>query len=211
MAELAIKHRFRGFFPVVVDVETAGFDPKTCALLEVAMQTVEMDGNGLMHPGELISANIRPFEGSVINESNIAFLKIDPFDPARDLKDETEALTEMFKIIGKQVKKHKCKRAVLVGHNAHFDLDFINAAAARCGLEKKNPFHPFTAFDTASISALVYGQTVLLKACTAAGIAFDESHAHGAVYDTGRECELFCAACNRFTLYAGLPPTYPED
>ncbi|MGN0916279.1 MAG: exonuclease domain-containing protein [Succinivibrio sp.] len=199
-----LKYRFREFLPVIVDVETAGFDPKVNALIEVSMMTVKFDENGYLIPDEQFSANIRPFEGSVINESNIAFLKIDPFDESRDLKTEEEALLPMFKSISKKIKQHKCKRAVLVGHNGHFDLGFILAAAERLKT-KKCPFHPFSVIDTGSLSMLMYGQSVLVKACLAAGIGFDMENAHGAAYDTRKECELFCAIYNRFTRFIGLP------
>ena len=33
--------RFRGFYPVVIDVETAGFNAKTDALLEIAAITLK--------------------------------------------------------------------------------------------------------------------------------------------------------------------------
>lgn len=201
-----IKDRFRGFLPVVVDVETAGFNPQTDALLEVAMMTINMDDHGIFSPGKIISANIRPFEGSIVNQSNIDFLGIDPFSEDRCLEDENTALGNMFKVIKKEVKTQNCKRAILVGHNAHFDQSFINAAAIRNKLDKKNPFHPFSVLDTASLSALVFGQTVLARACKAAGLKFDEKFAHGAAYDTKMECDLFCSILNRFTLFQGFPP-----
>ncbi len=200
-----IKDRFRGFLPVVVDVETAGFNPQTDALLEVAMMTIKMDEKGFFTPGDLYQANIKPFAGSIINQANIDFLGIDPFDEKRDIKDEGQSLLTMFKAIQKEVKHQHCKRAILVGHNGHFDQSFINAAAERNNLTKKNPFHPFSVLDTASLSALVYGQTVLAKACIAAGLGFDMNSAHGAAYDTQQECQLFCNILNKYTLFAGFP------
>ncbi|MCR5536646.1 MAG: ribonuclease T [Succinivibrio sp.] len=207
--EKTIKDRFRAFLPVVVDVETAGFDPKQDALLEIAMMTVRMDEQGLLFPDELFSANLRPFEGSNINENNIKFLQIDPFDESRNLQDEAEAVLPMFKAISKRIKAEGCKRAILVGHNGHFDLSFVNALAERIG-SKKSPFHPFSVLDTASLSGLVYGQTVLAKACICANLDFDAQAAHGAAYDTKMECQLFCALYNRYTIFAGFPEKYPE-
>lgn len=201
---IALKDRFRGFYPVVVDVETAGFDPKADALIEVSMMTVKMDEHGFLSPNEIVSANIRPFEGANIVQSNIDFLGIDPFDESRNLKTEREALIPMFKKISKEVKKNACSRAVLVGHNANFDLSFINAAIERLNY-KRSPFHPFSVFDTATLSALVFGQTVLSKACFAAKIDFDGNKAHGSEYDTLKECELFCSIVNKYTTFAGIP------
>ena len=201
---ITIKDRFRGFYPVVVDVETAGFNPSLDALIEVSMMTVVMDEHGFLSPGEIMSANIRPFEGANIEQANIEFLGIDPFDEARNLKTERDALLPMFKTISKAVKANACSRAILVGHNASFDLSFIKAASDRLNY-KRNPFHPFSVLDTASLSALVYGQTVLSRACFAANINFDGDMAHGSAYDTQKECELFCALVNRFTTFAGIP------
>ena len=209
MTNISIRERFRTFLPVVVDVETAGFNPKTDALLEVAMMTVKMDEKGFLHPDELMHCNIRPFEGSQINEVNIKFLGIDPFDESRDLKDEREGVVPMFKAISKLVKKEGCTRAILVGQNGSFDLRFLNALCERIKY-KRNPFHQFSVFDTASLAGLVYGQTVLSRACEVAGIEFDDLKAHGADYDTQKECELFCALYNRFTTYAGFIATYSD-
>jgi ribonuclease T len=203
--KISIKERFRGFLPVIVDVETAGFDPHKNALLEVAMMTIKMNDHGFLEPDELFHANIRPFVGSEINQANIDFLGIDPYDESRDLKSEEEALIPMFKAISKKVKLHHCQRAVLVGHNGNFDLSFIKGAAERLKCEKKVPFHPFTAFDTASIALLVLGQSALPKACIAAGIDYDKCNAHGAAYDTELECKLFCEIYNRFTKFCGIP------
>jgi len=93
------------------------------------------------------------------------------------------------------VKKHGCQRAILVGHNAHFDLNFLNAAVARVQ-HKRNPFHPFSVFDTVTMAGLAYGQTVLARAAMAAGLGWDPSQAHSAVYDTAQTAKLFCAIAN---------------
>ncbi len=199
-----IRDRFRTFLPVVVDVETGGFNPVTDALLEVCMITVQIDNEGRLVPKDEYSVNIRPFEGSRIERINVEFLGIDPYDEKRNLVEEGEAMRPMFKAIAKEVKAQACTKAILVGHNGSFDLSFINAVARRLNY-KRNPFHPFSVIDTASLGALVLGQTVLSRACIAAGLSFDEEQAHNAVYDTTKECQLFCRMYNRFTKFAGLP------
>ena len=191
-----LSERFRGYLPVVVDVETAGFDPKVNALLEIALMTVSPDEQGFLHPGQLMSACIRPFEGSELKKENLDFLGIDPFDESRNLQDEATVLPLFFKAVKKEM---------------NFDLGFVLEAAKRIGWEKKCPFHPFSILDTASLSALVYGQTVLAKACRSAGLTFDNRCAHGAAYDTQMECELFCKLYNRFTTFAGLPDLSAAD
>ncbi|GHC14918.1 ribonuclease T [Kushneria pakistanensis] len=191
--------RFRGFLPVVVDLETGGFNARTDALLEIAAVTLTMDEQGQLLPDETFSFHIEPFEGANVEQSALDFTGIRLDSPLRQnaaLK-EKEALEEIFRPIRKAIKSHQCNRAILVGHNAAFDHGFLNAGIERAGI-KRNPFHPFSSFDTATLSGLVYGQTVLARACRAAGIPFDSQEAHSARYDTERTAELFCAIVNRF-------------
>jgi len=200
----AIKDRFRGYLPVVIDVETAGFNPKTDALLEIAAVIVDFNDDGELVPVATHHAHIEPFEGSNIEQAAIDFNGIDPFNPLRGAVPEEEGLRVIFKAIRKAQKAAGCQRSVLVGHNANFDHSFVMAAAERASL-KRNPFHPFVSFDTASMAALTLGQTVLVKACHAAGIAFDGKEAHSAVYDTERTAELFCWMVNRYQSLGGWP------
>ncbi|MCA6059518.1 ribonuclease T [Thalassolituus sp. ST750PaO-4] len=196
--------RFRGFLPVVVDVETGGFDAETDALLEIAMVTLRMDEDGYLHPNETLSANIHPFDGANLQQEALDFTGIDPFDPERDAEFEIDALTAMFQTVRREIKANGCNRAVLVGHNAHFDHGFLRAAVARNDI-KRDPFHPFSSFDTASIAALALGHTVLAKSCKMAGIDFDNSAAHSAAYDTYKTAELFCFIINRYKDLGGWP------
>ncbi|NVK39976.1 MAG: ribonuclease T [Oceanospirillaceae bacterium] len=189
--------RFRGFLPVVVDVETAGFNPRTDALLEVAAVTLTMDETGYLMIDQCFDEAVDPFEGANFERSALEFTGIDPFDPERDAIPEALALENIFKPIRKSIKAHSCKRAILVGHNAAFDHSFIQAASARADI-KRNPFHPFSTFDTATLAGLAYGQTVLARACDVAGIDFDGKKAHSALYDTCKTAELFCSIVNRW-------------
>ena len=186
--------RFRGYLPVVVDVETAGFNAKTDALLEIAMVIMDMDDKGLMSPGPSMEAKIRPFEGANLEQAALDFTGI---DPTRDAEDEHDALNAMFKTIRKAVKIKGCKRAILVGHNAHFDLAFLNAAIERNDL-KRSPFHPFSCFDTSTLAGLALGHTVLARSCKLAGIDFDNKSAHSALYDTEKTAELFALIVNQW-------------
>ena len=192
---MLIKDRFRGFLPVIIDVETGGFNAGTDALLQVAAVQLKMDDKGRLEIIDSNQVNIRPFKDAIIEPKAVEFNKLDPFDESRDLVDEKEALTQLFQPIRAQVKAEQCTRAVMVAHNAHFDLGFINAATARQGM-KRNPFHPFSCFDTATLSGLVYGQTVLVKGCEAAGIEFNNDNAHNALYDAEKTAELFCKIVN---------------
>jgi len=196
--------RFRGFLPVVVDVETGGFNASTDALLEVAMVTIRMDEDGWLYPHETMEANIIPFEGANLEQEALDFTGINPDDPERNAISETDALTKMLQTVRKEVKSAGCNRAVLVGHNAHFDHGFLKAAIERAEL-KRDPFHPFSSFDTASLSALALGQSVLAKSCITAGIDFDNKEAHSAAYDTWKTAELFCFIVNRWKELGGWP------
>jgi ribonuclease T len=194
---LPLASRFRGFMPVVIDVECGGFNPNTDALLEIAAVLVELQPDGRLAPGESWRYHIQPFEGAKFEAASLAVTGIDPFHPLRPAIAEKEALTRLFKEVRRAMKENECTRAILVGHNAYFDLNFLNAAIARTHI-KRNPFHPFSSFDTATLGGVVYGQTVLGKALQAAGIGWDSSEAHSAAYDAQRTAELFCEVCNRF-------------
>jgi ribonuclease T len=198
----AISRRFRGFLPVVVDVETGGFNCKTDALLEVAAVIIDMKTDGNLYLKETISCNVEPFRGANMEPAALAFTGIDPHSPLRRALPEKLALDEIFTPIRRTMKERSCNRAILIGHNATFDHGFIFAAAERVN-SKHNPFHPFSSFDTATLAGLAYGQTVLARACAAAGIEFDGSAAHSARYDAERTAELFCRIVNRWRQLGG--------
>jgi len=195
--------RFRGFLPVVVDVETAGFNPKRDALLEIAAVILDYDEQGQLRPCEIHACHVEPFQGANLDEKSLQFTGIDPYHPFRFAKPEDEALRQIFKPVRRAVKDSACTRAILVGHNPAFDLGFLNAAADRCKV-KRNPFHPFSSFDTATMAGLAYGQTVLARAAIAAGLSWDQQQAHSAKYDAERTAELFCAIVNRWDLAIGV-------
>ncbi len=195
--------RFRGFLPVVVDVETGGFDSQRDALLEIAAVIIRMDENGLVHPEPAVSAHVVPFAGANIDPRALQITGIDPTHPFRFAVEERDALDHIFKPIRKAARDWECQRAILVGHNAAFDLGFINAAIHRTGY-KRSPFHPFSCFDTATLGGLAYGQTVLSKAAEAAGIDWNAAEAHSAVYDTERTALLFCTIVNQWKMMEEL-------
>ena len=198
--------RFRGFLPVVIDVETGGFDCQKNALLEVAAVILEMNSQGMLQIKESLSKNIDPFPGATIEDSALEFTGIDIYDSERMPEEEGQALREIFQPIRREVSITGCTRAIMVAHNAHFDLGFVNAAANRTNI-KRNPFHPFSCFDTSSLAGLAFGQTVLAKACEAAQIEFNNRDAHSALYDTIKTAELFCTIVNRWKELGGWPIT----
>jgi ribonuclease T len=192
-----IRKRFRGFLPVVVDVETAGFNAETDALLEIAAVVINMNDAGRLHVGEYVSCHVTPFEGANLDERALAFNKIDPYHPFRFAVPELQALQKIFDPVRKAVKQTCCSRAILVGHNPFFDLGFMKAAVERTRI-KNNPFHSFSTFDTATLGGLAYGQTVLSRAVRAAGLEWNENEAHSALYDAERTAQLFCKIVNDF-------------
>jgi len=197
-AELIV-NRFRGYYPVVVDVETAGFNPETDALLEIAAFTLGVNEEGHWEIAESVSHHVHPFEGANLDPAALEFTGIDPFHPFRKqiAVREEEAVRDIFKRVRNHMKQYACRRAILVGHNPSFDLAFLNAAVERCAI-KRNPFHPFSTFDTATLGGLAYGQTVLSRAVQAAGLEWDSEQAHSARYDAERTAELFCNIINRW-------------
>ena len=204
-----MKDRFRGYLPVVIDVETGGFNASTDAVLELAGSLMRMNGQGELEVLETHAYNVAPFEGANIEQAALDFTGIDPWHPFREAISEDEALKELFKVVRREMKAQGCIRAVLVGHNAHFDAGFLQAAVERCNI-KRSPFHPFSYFDTATLAGLAYGQTVLAKACQLAGIEFSNTEAHAAAYDAQKTAELFCGIVNRWNELGGWVPP-PED
>jgi ribonuclease T len=193
--------RFRGYLPVVVDVETGGFDWNRHALLEIAAVPIELDEYGRFVPGEVASAHIQPAPGTSIDPKSLEVTGIKVDHPLRGALPEREGLDRVFAPVRAAAKKHGCQRAILVGHNAHFDLNFVNAAVARVQ-HKRNPFHPFSVFDTVTMAGLAYGQTVLARAMHAAGFDWDPREAHSAVYDAEQTARLFCAIANAWPMPA---------
>jgi ribonuclease T len=192
--ELASK-RFRGFLPIVVDVETGGFHARTDALLEIAAVIIEVDATGRVRRGATHAYHVKPFEGSRLDPASLEVNGIDPWHPLRPAIDEGDALQRLFRDIRTAIRSHGCRRAILVGHNAAFDLGFLNATVERTGI-KRNPFHPFSCFDTATLAGAALGQTVLARAAQLAGIDWDNASAHSAAYDAERTADLFCHICN---------------
>jgi ribonuclease T len=198
-----IADRFRGFLPVVVDVETGGFDSKRDALLEVAACIVRMDDFGRLFLAETAAVNVEPFDGANIDPKSLEITGIQVDSPLRNALPEKEALRQVFQPVRREVRDTGCQRAILVGHNAFFDLSFLNAAIARTDF-KRSPFHPFSSFDTATLAGLAFGQTVLSRAVEAAGLDWNESEAHSAIYDAERTAGLFCSIVNRWKILTGF-------
>ena len=205
-----LKNRFREYFPGIIDVETAGFHAKTDALLEIAAVTLKMDDNGFLQPDEKCHFHIEPFSGANINPDSLKFNGIDIESPLRGAVSEEHALSELFKMVRRTQKAADCKRSIIVAHNAAFDHAFLMAAAERTKL-KRNPFHPFGTFDTATLGAFMFGQNVLIKACQAAKIPFDSKQAHSALYDTEKTAELFCFMVNHLKNLGGFPLFTTDD
>jgi len=211
-AHPTLASRFRGFLPVVVDVETGGFDWNRHALLEIAVAPIDLDENGLLVVGEITSSHVVPAAGTEIDPKSLEITGIDIDHPFRAALPERAALETVFAPVRAAAKKHGCQRAILVGHNAHFDLNFLNAAVARSG-HKRNPFHPFSVFDTVTLAGVAYGQTVLARAVQAAGFDWNGEEAHSAVYDTERTAQLFCKIVNAWPkpMPVVVPPPAPPS
>ena len=193
---LVLKNRFRKYLPVVVDIETGGFDPDTNAILEIAITLIEEKDKKLV-VGETYRHHITPFDGSIVEKESLEFTKIKLDHPLRVSVSEIDALNDLFKIINKTKNKYECSRAILVGHNAHFDSSFLTAAYKRNKI-KKTPFHKFSVIDTVSLGVLETGQTVLARICDELDINYDNDEAHSAAYDSNVTAKVFCSIVNKF-------------
>lgn len=196
--------------PVVVDVETGGFNCRTDALLEIAAVMLDPQEDGTLLRGETFRFHVKPFEGANLEPASLAVNGIDPHHPLRPAIDERDALQRIFREVRREIKEKNCTRAILVGHNASFDLGFVNAAIERTDF-KRNPFHPFSCFDTATLSGVAYGQTVLARAARTAGLEWDEKSAHSAAYDAEITADVFCDIVNRFKpIFDSFPLASPD-
>ena len=193
-----LKERFRKFLPVVVDLETGGFDSKKNAILEIAIQLIDEEDSRLVL-GEPHRYHIEPFDNLIVDKDALEFLKLDLNHPLRVAVEERFALQEVFKIINKQKNKYECSRAILVGHNAFFDHSFLLEACLRNNI-KKSPFHPFSLIDTVSLGVLATKQTVLARICNDLDISYDNEEAHSAAYDAMVTAQVFCKIINNFDL-----------
>ncbi len=194
---IPLDKRFRGYLPVVIDIETAGFNAKKHALLEIAAVIVEFDDDRDLIITERYSTHVIPFKNSELDEAALKFNGIDPHHPFRMAVEELEALQILFNPISQAIRRNNCKRAILVGHNPAFDIAFLNAAIHRTKI-KRSPFHPFSTFDTATLGGLAYQQTVLSKIVQSAGLTWEDEKAHSALYDAEKTAELFCLIVNRW-------------
>ncbi|MDD1606299.1 MAG: ribonuclease T [Methylococcaceae bacterium] len=194
---IPLDKRFRGYLPVVIDIETAGFNPKKNALLEIAAVIVELNNDYELDITERYTTHVIPFKNSELDAAALKFNGIDPYHPFRMAIDEKDALEMMFKPIKEAIKRNNCTKAILVGHNPAFDIAFLNAAIHRTQM-KRSPFHPFSTFDTATLGGLAYQQTVLAKIAKTAGMDWDSEKAHSALYDAEKTAELFCKIVNRW-------------
>ena len=199
---IPIAGRFRGFLPVVVDVETGGFDCRRDALLELAAVILRIDEKGELSRYRTFNWHIEPFPNANMDPKSLEVNGIKPFSPLRLAVPEDKALEEFFRVVRREVKINRCNRAILVGHNAPFDLNFVHAGANRIKAAR-NPFHPFSTLDTVTLGAVMYGQTVLARLAQAAGMGWDGESAHSAVYDAEKTADLFCHFVNTWQTLDG--------
>jgi len=191
-----LKDRFRKFLPVIVDLETGGFDSKKNAILEIAIQLIDEENSRLVL-GDSYRYHIKPFDGLKVDKEALEFLRLDLNHPLRSAVEEEYALKESFKIINKHKSKYECSRAILVGHNAFFDHSFLSEACNRNNI-KKSPFHPFSLIDTVSLGVLATQQTVLARVCKELDISYINEEAHSAAYDAEVTAQVFCKIINDY-------------
>jgi len=197
-----LKDRFRKFLPVIVDLETGGFDSKKNAILEIAIQLIDEEDSKLIL-GDSYRYHINPFEGLKVDKESLEFLRLDLNHPLRSAVEEEYALKESFKIINKHKSKYECSRAILVGHNAFFDHSFLKEACNRNNI-KKSPFHPFSLIDTVSLGVLATQQTVLARVCKELDISYINEEAHSAAYDAEVTAQVFCKIINDYDSFIKL-------
>lgn len=202
MTNHPLSQKFRGYYPVVVDIETGGLDPQQHTILDIAAITLTLDKKGKLVPLKEYQTHVYPHPDYITTPEALKINKINLKHLEFSGVSEKQALQSIFKPIRAAQTAHDCKQSILVGHNAFFDLAFINAAAKRSKV-RRNPFHQYSTLDTVTLSGVMLGHTVLVKACELAGISFDRKQAHTALYDAQKTAQLFCSLVNKawgFTL-----------
>jgi ribonuclease T len=195
-----------GMLPVVVDLETTGVDYNQHAILEIACIFVHCDKKLSPHES-VFHEHVKAFSGAKTDPKAMSLHGIPLHHPFRFAKSEKEVLEALNEELGQQLQEQKCHRAILVGHNAHFDLSFLNASYNRTGV--KSLFHRFCVLDTVTLSAALLGETVLAKALYKTRIGFNPGLAHGALYDAKQTAKLFCHLMNSVRPSA-KPPSVKE-
>ena len=191
---MEIKQRFRKYLPVVIDLETGGVDASKHALLQIAVVLLGWENDKLVQVGTH-EWSVEPHPDTELDPASLEITGIDPFDTSRNAQNEEHAIRELFRLVRNHLKSLKCQRALLTGHNAHFDRTFLRVATVRNKVGR-DPFHPFSVLDTVSLAALAYGHTRLDVSCQRAGIGYDKDKAHEATYDAKVTAALFCRIVN---------------
>ena len=191
---LKTNERFGGLLPIVVDMETSGINPDSNAILELASIVLYLNDKLDLQCGNFFSCHVRPFPSSKIDPSSMYINTIEIENPFRLALSEEEAINRLFRFVYMNLRNFGCRKAVLVGHNANFDLAFLESARKRYKID--SPFHTFTVIDTATIGAVFYGKTVLANVVNASNMRFNPKLAHSAIYDAKITTDLFCSVTN---------------
>ena len=88
--------RFRGYLPVVIDVECGGFNAATDALLEVAAVLLDFNANGQLVRESTHFYRVVPFAGANLEESALKFTGINPHHPLRIAHPELQVLCDLI-------------------------------------------------------------------------------------------------------------------
>ncbi|STP19815.1 ribonuclease T [Escherichia coli] len=97
--------RFRGFYPVVIDVETAGFNAKTDALLEIAAITLKMDEQGWLMPDTTLHFHVEPFVGANLQPEALPSTALTQTIPIAARSASTRRCTKFLKLYVKVLKR----------------------------------------------------------------------------------------------------------
>ncbi len=172
LTQLAVNEKgqsLKGAF-VVFDLETTGFSPVSDRIIEIG--AVRLDGGKItekfstfVNPREPIPLRIEQLTG--INDSMVM-----------DAPAIETVLPEFLSF---------AEGAVLVAHNASFDVGFIREACKRLSLPED-----FTYVDTVALARLLLPQLSRFKLDTVArALGVSLEHHHRAVDDAGATAEIF--------------------
>ncbi len=190
--------RFRGFLPVVIDVETGGFHlaaPTRC------WRSPPSSSRWTTPAGCAAARRMRftckPFEGARLDPVSLEVNGIDPWHPLRPAIDEADALQRLFREIRTAIRAHalpaRHSRRATTRPSIWASSTRRSSAPASSAIR----FIRSRASTPRRSAASALGQTVLRARRAAGGHRMGSAAARTrAAYDAERTADLFCHICN---------------
>ncbi len=104
-----MSRRFRGFLPVVIDVETGGFNSRTDALLEIAAVFIDIDASGTLSRGCHPQLPCAAVSGCATGPGLAERHRHRSLSSVAAALPEREAIQRIFREVRHQLKAYDCR------------------------------------------------------------------------------------------------------